>query len=220
MIWHGHNYRYFPLSPNQNHLVFIDPTITNYQNLVAGVQGASVIFLDANRDGVEQISEAIEQYTDIASVHIISHGSSGNVNLGNTQLGTHNLDIYAGELQSWADALLPDADILFYGCNVGAGITGDAFVHQVSQLTDADVAASDDFTGYGGDWDLEVTVGSVEAGIVIDASSQATYQGTLVTFNGHVYVLTSSATTWEEGPDGNLYHVDLDDGFVGRWRFV
>jgi len=38
-------------------------------------------------------------------------------------------------------------DILLYGCNVGAGAEGLAFVESVARLSQADVAASDDVTG-------------------------------------------------------------------------
>jgi hypothetical protein len=70
------------------------------------------------------------------------------------------------QLKAWGAALSADADILLYGCNVGADAAGKAFVNLLAQATGADVAASDDLTGnaaLGGDWDLEVKTGAIES---------------------------------------------------------
>jgi hypothetical protein len=86
--------------------------------------------------------------------------------LGDNWLTLETLPIYADQLQSWSQVLTEDADILLYGCNVAQGDRGQTFVQQLSQLTHADIAASDDLTGnaaLGGDWNLEVTVGTVIA---------------------------------------------------------
>jgi predicted cupin superfamily sugar epimerase len=101
--------------------------------------------------------------SDIASVHIVSHGAEGSLQLGASTINSDNLQAYSNSLQQWASALTADADILLYGCDVASGETGEAFVQQLSQLTGADVAASDDLTGsaaLGGDWDLEVKNGA------------------------------------------------------------
>jgi hypothetical protein len=53
-------------------------------------------------------------------------------------------------------SLVEGGDILVYGCSVGAGDAGAAFVQEVLRLTGADVAASDDATcAEGGGWVLE-----------------------------------------------------------------
>jgi RNase P/RNase MRP subunit p29 len=69
-------------------------------------------------------------------------------------------------LQSWANALGVDADILFYGCNLAGSSAGKELVDNIARLTGADVAASDDLTGHsllGGDWVLEYHAGTIEA---------------------------------------------------------
>ena len=61
-------------------------------------------------------------------------------------------------------------DLLLYGCNVGAGASGQQFVESLAQLTGADVAASDDVTGgvaVGGDWELESVTGLIESVIPV-----------------------------------------------------
>src|SRR6185436_7436554 len=83
--------------------------------------------------------------------------------------GRAALDARAADLTGWRAALTSDADILLYGCDIGAGAGGLTLVQTLSGLTGADVAASDDATGFaprGGDWDLEVQTGAIEADVV------------------------------------------------------
>jgi Domain of unknown function (DUF4347) len=76
-------------------LVFIDSTVADYQSLIAGLTpGAEAIVLEGNRDGVEQITEALANYSHIKSLHIVSHGSAGNLQLGNAALNEQSIDRY------------------------------------------------------------------------------------------------------------------------------
>ncbi|MBW4648779.1 MAG: DUF4347 domain-containing protein [Kastovskya adunca ATA6-11-RM4] len=166
-------------------IVFIDSRVEDYQSLVAGVKpGTEVVILDSMRDGVAQITEALAGRTGISSVHVVSHGTSGSLQLGSTQLNAGNLPAYSNQLQQWASALTPDADILLYGCNVASSEHGAAFVQKLSQLTAADVAASNNLTGsviFGGDWDLEVNTGEIEAKLAFQAKATKAYSSVLGT---------------------------------------
>jgi Domain of unknown function (DUF4347) len=109
-------------------------------------------------------------------VQIISHGASGSVQLGNTQLNAATLEQSGDRIQSWGNALSATGDLLFYGCNIAAGEAGLDLIQQISDLTQADVQASDDLTGsakLSGDWDLEVATGAIEADSAINAETQA-----------------------------------------------
>ncbi|MBX9258962.1 DUF4347 domain-containing protein [Desmonostoc muscorum CCALA 125] len=165
--------------PNQN-IVFIDQAVIDYESLIAGIQpGTSVVILDSNKDGVEQITQAL-QGGKYQSVQIISHGSNGSLQLGTTQLNANNLNSYSNQLQQWKNYLTGDADILLYGCNVAS--FDQTFVQELSQITDADVAASDDITGnaeLGGDWDLEVKVGSIESHLALTPEVTKAYRSIL-----------------------------------------
>lgn len=56
-------------------IAFIDPTVGDYQNLVAGiVPNTEIVLLDPTRDGVQQITQILANRTEISSAHIISHG--------------------------------------------------------------------------------------------------------------------------------------------------
>jgi hypothetical protein len=156
-------------------IVFVDSAVEGHELIVAGLEGASsepasegrleVVVLDPDRDGAEQITEALATRRDVPAVYVISHGSPGSVQLGRSYLDGVTLDRYAQELSSWQAWLAPTADVLLYGCNVGAGVAGEAFIADLAALTGADVAASTDATGpdaLGGDWDLEERTGPVE----------------------------------------------------------
>ncbi|MGK7896069.1 MAG: DUF4347 domain-containing protein [Xenococcus sp. (in: cyanobacteria)] len=145
---------------NNSELIFIDPAVESYQDLIKGARShTEVIVLDSLRDGVVQISEVLTRYRNLSSLHLVSHGSSGSLQLGIAQLSLDNINKYQQYLQDWAQALEENANILIYGCNVAQGDRGLAFVEQLSQITGTDVAASSTLTGchhQGGDWNLDV----------------------------------------------------------------
>lgn len=162
-------------------LVFIDPRVENYPSLVAGVlPNTSVVILDADQDGIEQISQVLATHQEINSLHIVSHGKSGAIQLGNGWLTRSQLQNYVSQLESWKSRLTVDADILLYGCDVAQGEEGIAFVEQLSQLTGANVAASNNLTGSAaaqGDWNLEVTTGLIKLAFGIFKSGARSIHG-------------------------------------------
>ena len=124
-------------------IVFIDPVVTDYPDLVAGVRlGVEVVVLEATADGVEQISHVLAQHHNLAAVHIVSHGSPGRVQLGTSELSLETIDRYSWELQAWAESLINEAELLIYGCEVAQGDRGWVFVNMLHSLTGANVVDS------------------------------------------------------------------------------
>ncbi|MEG5116339.1 DUF4347 domain-containing protein, partial [Microcoleus sp. A2-C5] len=171
-------------------IVFVDSAVEDWQSLAAGVKpGIEVILVDRTRDGIEQISEALQSRKGIESVHIISHGESGSLQLGKTKLNSDNLERYRDFLQRWfsssVNSIQNRFEILLYGCNVAAGEKGAAFVEKLSKLTKANIAASADITGSaqkGGNWVLEYVTGAVKTGLAIEPEVMANYAHALATF--------------------------------------
>ena len=128
------------------------------------------------------------------TLHIISHGSPGSLKLGNTTLNPENLEQYQDQLQQWQTALSENADINIYGCNVAEGVTGQAFIQQLANLTKADIAASNDLTGNGGDWDLEIVTGNIESEIAVNAQTAEDYEYSLANFDVTVATDTGDDT--------------------------
>ena len=167
-------------------LVFIDTRIDNYQSLAAEInEGTEIYFLDANQDGIEQITAQLEKHklnnNPIDSVHILSHGNSGQILLGYSNLDIDNIETYKEQLQQWQNYLGENADIFLYGCNVAEG-KGEKFIEKFSQFTGADIAASIDKTGNidkGGNWNLEFQKGEIENSGVLKPDIGKKYQGVL-----------------------------------------
>ena len=161
---------------NVKRIIFIDGNISTSSSFDSSLDAASEIFkLDSDLDGIQQISGYLAGRTGIESIHIISHGSEGQINIGNTVLNSENLASYSEDLTEIGGALSSDGDILLYGCNV-ADATGRDFITSLSGVTGADVAASNNLTGSigaGGDWLLEVESGTIEN----DASFFSEYSG-------------------------------------------
>ncbi|MDB9465350.1 glycosyl hydrolase family 18 protein, partial [Dolichospermum circinale CS-539/09] len=183
------------MAKSTKNVVFIDPNVTDWQNLVNGVEPGSLVFiLDQTRDGIRQITDKLAALTDIDSIQIISHGGEGSLSLGSTQLNSATLNSYSSQLQQWGQSLTTTGDILLYGCDVAGGVIGKAFVQQISQLTGADVAASDDWTGsaaLGGDWLLEYATGLIEAPLALQIQAMEAYTAVLPN-----YVVGGYYTNW------------------------
>ncbi|MFN6441614.1 MAG: Calx-beta domain-containing protein [Nostoc sp. DedSLP01] len=198
-------------------IVFIDAAVIDYQSLLTGiVLGSEVVILDPKKDGLTQINEFLAgcKSNSVQSVHIVSHGSQGSLQLGSTYLNLTNLNSYANQLQKWASVLTDKADILLYGCDVASG-SGMEFVQLLSRITGADVAASTNKTGsaaLGGDWNLEVKTGKIEASLAFQPEVIQAYQSILpASFTGaysqYFNSLASSGTSisW------------VDDSTISGW---
>ena len=179
----------FLTSQIAHEVIFVDTDTDDYQLVVDDLlinsddtRQFDVIVLDNTRDGIEQISEALASYESLDAVHVISHGNDGSIDLGASRVNYDTLIAKSTEISAWADAFSETGDFLIYGCNLAGGNTGESFVEALTRLTETDVAASDDLTGnllLGGDWDLEITTGTVETAVAISVDLQSSYRHTL-----------------------------------------
>jgi hypothetical protein len=190
-------------SDNRHEVVFVDGQVGDKQQIIDGLKpGTEVVVLDSNKDGLQQIADYLKDRSDIDAIHIISHGDTGKVQLGNGWVDNASLASHGEALAAIGKALSSDGDILLYGCTVGANGEGQDFIQALAAKTGADVAASDDATGAasrGGDWVLERQVGAVETGALAFDS----YTGLLA--NGTVTFNANDNANWADGiaEDGN-----------------
>ena len=160
---------------------FIDSRVADYQLIVAALpDGTDWFLINADDDGLVQMAQVLSGYAGLQTIDVISHGRPGALTLGSSVLDAASLDAHALQMQQIGTSLTGDGDIMLYGCDVGAGAAGQAFVERFAALTGAGVAASADTTGAGGDWVLESTSGVVEAA-ALDLSM---YPNTLDTITG------------------------------------
>ena len=99
---------------------------------------ADVYIIDSNANGIEQVANILANHVEVDAVHILSHGTEAGIQLGNTEITPENLNEYEAQLQLWSDGLSDNADILFYGCDIGANKDGELFIESISLLTGAD----------------------------------------------------------------------------------
>lgn len=153
-----------PDATERQEVVFVDARVPDPAAFAA--PGREVIALSLDEDGIAQIADALDGRSGIDAIHIVSHGDSGSLSLGNTVVTADTLQrLHQDDLFAIGQALSPDGDILLYACDYGAGAEGQAALSLWADLTGADVAASTDATGHtelGGDWALEARLGTVE----------------------------------------------------------
>jgi methionine-rich copper-binding protein CopC len=162
-------------------VIAIDADIADWETLVASLDPAMpIILLPAGGNGLEALALALADYGTLDALHLVTHGSEGQLHLGELRLNTTNLGEQAPALAQIASHLAPGADLLLYGCSVAQGEGGQAFVNSLSgALNGADIAASTDRTGalaLGGDWDLEYWAGQIETMLPFDAQDIVEYR--------------------------------------------
>ncbi len=164
-------------------LVFVDAEVEGLEVLTRSMPAnAKVVLLSANSDALQEMTNVINQHASINSIHIISHGQSGSVQLGGKVIDATQLELNQNLIRSWKDSLSENADVLVYGCDVAAGASGEQFLSRLATLTGADVAGSVDATGSeseGGNWALEAKTGNIESALAVNTLAQSSFAGVL-----------------------------------------
>ena len=168
-------------------IVFIDTQVEDYQQLIRAFdKNTEIHLIQSNENGFDKINQTLKGYKNIDSLHIIGHGSAGQILFGDALLSNDTFNQYSKTLKSIGNNLSPSGDILFYGCNIASNERGLSLISKISEITKADIAASDDITGKGGDWHLEKNIGNIETKNI----NQTDYQHDL-----EMYRTASAATT-------------------------
>ncbi|WP_448681587.1 Ig-like domain-containing protein [Pseudomonas nicosulfuronedens] len=185
-------------APDARHeVVFVDGNVQDYKQLTSQLpKGSEVVVLDPSKNGLQQMADYLKGRTDLDAIHLISHGGEASVQVGSTRLTLDNVDSMKAQLEQIGASLGASGDLLIYGCDVGKGADGSALLGKLAGYTDADVAASTDWSGdagKGGDWVLEAATGAIESQSVLTG---VTYDHVLNTLNaGDMVVLGWNALT-------------------------
>ena len=194
--------------PTSSHIAFIDTSIDDYRSIAAAMAaGVEVVLIDGASDGLAQIAAHLAGRSNVEAVHVFSHGSEGRLALGDAAITIDSLAGRADALATIRDALSGDADLLLWGCEVGAGERGQSFLEALAEATGADVAASTDLTGssvLGGNWALEQRTGAIEAALPFadEAPELAGVLATVSFGNGDVVYGESEAIRQVNDNDG------------------
>ena len=223
-----------PIAEERKEIVFIDSRVDNLSELLKQLDpNVEIHIIDANSDGVAQMAAVLATRSGIDTIHLISHGGSGFLNLGSTQLNGNSITgEHAAALAIIGKALDEDGDILIYGCNFGEGQAGLAAAQNLALVTGADIAASEDLTGHeelGGDWDLEVHQGDIESTSfalpdwegLLDSFTLATNANPTVTHDtGGIIGTVGTTATWSNAGTitltaGGTLNIDIRATVIG-----
>jgi uncharacterized delta-60 repeat protein len=148
-------------------ILFFDQSVQDFQLLHSQLAPDDHHFVVHGDDnGLAQIASIAAQFSNLSAIHIVSHGKSGTMRLGDTLLDEASLREHKSALAQIGNALACDGELLIYGCEVGKGKSGRDFVDTLADLTGVNVAASQTMTGperLGGDSRLDYQVGTISA---------------------------------------------------------
>ena len=103
---------------NPQQLVFIDSRVPDIQDLLNGLDpGQQAFVLDPSSDGVQQIADilAANDFTDLSSIAIVSHGQTSTLDLGSSVITDANLSVHSNALAEIGTSLAPGGTIELYG---------------------------------------------------------------------------------------------------------
>ncbi len=202
-------------------VVLVDGDLAG-QDLLASASADADLYLvfDSAEDSVagiidEVASWAADNQAQIDSLTLLSHGSQGSFQFAGETVDGYSLENNSALWERLGEAMAADANVYLYGCETGSGEAGQALLDQLAEALDADVFASNDLTGQGGDWELEVASSGagdeLQQGLLMPVSASL-----LKSYNA------SLATTAEKGPTAtgddyngwgiNAHRAYVDDG--------
>ncbi len=137
-------------------VAFVDSSLDNLQDLLDQFQAShsgqdttlEVVLIDRETSGIEQITNYLANSDhEYASIHLVTHGGSGQFQLGTDWINVETLDNHSQQLAMWQSSLTDDADLLVYACQVASTDDGQQLGYELAELLDVDVAMSTDGTG-------------------------------------------------------------------------
>ncbi len=173
---------------NPQQVVFIDAGVPDIQDLLDGLApGTQAFVIDPSSDGLQQIANilAANNLTGLTSISIVSHGESGEIELGSSLISTANLANSANALAAIGASLGSGGAIQLFGCDVALGSTGQQFINDFSALAggvQVEAATHDiGLTASGENWALDASAGPAPAApnVPFTAEAQAKFQGQL-----------------------------------------
>lgn len=200
-----------PTDPTE--LLFVDSGVAQAASLLAGLRsGIQTVLLPERGNGLEEVAFALAGLTDVPAVHILSHGRPGALQLCGATIDGQALGERPELLRIIREALAPDAEIVLYGCSVGAGAVGPAFLARFSDLFDRTVTAAKAPVGgeaFGGVWPAPA-----RTDLAFRQSARSAFPGLLPVFTFGAVTTINTSTTLSSTESGITINVAASDGQV------
>lgn len=158
----------FPIEPAGSSSVHIidgsDPQLLSLQSILIGAGLTTAVISPGQglSDLLDDL-EATKPINGFDAIHLYGHGRPGSQQLGQDLVTGATVANQRSTWEQLGALASKEADLLLYGCAVGAGRTGELLLRNLALASGMDVAASDDITGQG-DWQLEVSEGEIQHG--------------------------------------------------------
>ncbi len=138
--------------------------------------------------GILGLFNTLSKYRNLESVHLVSHGKPGLLQIGGEELTKESLEKNVEAFTAINRSIRSGGDLLLYGCELAEGEEGEDFLQIIKDNTHIDVSASDNKTGnkeYFADWDLEIEIGDIDAKPLPESIAMKDFTG-LLQFTGDV----------------------------------
>jgi len=140
-------------------ILFIDPTISELETFLSGLRpGIETVLLSPVSDAIQQIARSLDGRGKFDAIHVVAHGAPGELQFGSGTFTRAAVDGHAADLSRIASALSPEAALLLWCCETGAGSRGRSFIEALADATGARVVAASGLIGSearGAAWKLD-----------------------------------------------------------------
>jgi hypothetical protein len=189
-------------------IVIIDAGVPGYQTFLNNVLPDYKIHILTDQNRIDELDNIIKNYKDIKELHLISHGSSGIIQLGNKTIDEEFLNAKKTIFNSWKNNFSSNSIVNIYGCNIAAGEIGKRFLKQLSELTGTEIRASEDNTGSklnNSNWILEFNSG-FSANII-------PFKKKFVQNYSHMLTILQVTNNLDDGSPGSMREVINNSSF-------
>ena len=167
-------------------LVIIDSSLKDIDSVLEQIRPDQDVLILEDNNGMTEINEYLsEQEEKYSAVHFITHGDNDGIIVNDQIINqqTFNAEDWTG----LKEHLTSDGEILFYGCSIAEKAGGKELIDQISEVCNANVAASTDVTGITGNWELEYATGSIDAVTIQIDAYQSDLAENIVSTYGELY---------------------------------
>ncbi len=212
-------------------LVLIDGSLAAQDAIARTAHtGAVVVIYDSRTDSS---AEVLKRATDLAmtrgshfeSVSIVSHGNAGTFELGYDKIDVELLARSAEQWRAFGKMMVAGGNMYLFACETGSGTIGTVLVDELGRLTGRDVFASQNITGNGGDWNLEIASagahGKLNAGLEVpfDTRELESLTGvTLTIASGTEFRVNTTTTNTQNAGVPRAVAADANGNFVVTWE--
>ncbi len=193
-------------------LLVIDGAVPNKEVFYRSIKpGVAIAEINSAAPGLPQLTAILQQYKNLAAVHLVSHAEAGVLLLGNSRI---NAESFKADIKAFAaidNAMAEGADLLLYGCNLAADAAGGDMLTLIKNNTHVDVAASNNATGavnLGGDWQLEIQQGKVDAGLPVNERALKDFTAILASYSPRNFCNSSNGGMYRF----NITSINSQDG--------